>query len=347
MAVPSSGELSLARIRMENEAGDYTIGPYTLDATSLASLMAGTSEWGDPPSNPGAPHAMSEFYSTQRCFALNTKVLMGDGSFMNIQDVKVGNLVETIDGIYPVLKTLSHIKNNEQKLFSINDNDFFVTDNHPFMTKDGWKSLKVNDKIKDYMEDTPLQIGDFIQTTKGWVGVKKIQKQKTGKVNRVYNLSVDVKESYFANNYLVHNKCFVGDTLITMADGTYRPIENIKVEDLVFTQNGNEKVNEVVSPIHNNIVELMFSNGNSTKNTDDHPYYVIDKGWCSIKPKLSTELYDVKCEQLEVSDIFIDDEDVQIKLLNIERVNGEFKTYTFSTDSKTYYANKLLVHSEI
>jgi len=124
-------------------------------------------------------------------------------------------------------------------------------------------------------------------------------------------------------------------------------IENIEVSDLVFTQNGNEKVNEVVSPIHNNIVELSFSNGNSTKNTDDHPYYVIDKGWCSMKPQLSTELYDVKCEQLEVGDIFIDDEDVQIELLNIEKVDGEFKTYTFSTDSKTYYANKLLVHSEI
>ena len=66
-----------------------------------------------------------------------------------------------------------------------------------------------------------------------------------------------------------------------------------------------------------------------------------------IAPKLSTELYDVKCEQLKVGDIFIDDEDAQIELLNIMKVNGEFKTYTFSTDSKTYYANKLLVHSEI
>ena len=141
--------------------------------------------------------------------------------------------------------------------------------------------------------------------------------------------------------------CFVGDTLVTMADGTYKPIENIEVGDLVFTQNGNERVKEIVLPVHNNIVKLSFSNGNSTKNTDDHPYYVIDKGWCSIKPKLSTELYDVKCEQLVVGDIFIDDEDTQIELLNIEKVNGEFKTYTFSTNSKTYYANKLLVHSEI
>ena len=141
--------------------------------------------------------------------------------------------------------------------------------------------------------------------------------------------------------------CFVGDTLVTMADGTYKPIENIEVGDLVFTQIGNERVKEIVLPVHNNIVELSFSNGNSTKNTDDHPYYIIDKGWCSMKPQLSTELYDVKCQQLVVGDIFIDDEDTQIELLNIEKVNGEFKTYTFSTNSKTYYANKLLVHSEI
>ena len=347
MAVPGSGELSLGKIRQEEESQDYASGPYTSNQTSLADLFSNVGIWSDPPSNNTAPHQMSEFYNTAACFALNTKVLMGNGSFMNIQDIKVGNLVETIDGVYPVLRTLSHIKNSEQKLFSINDNNFFVTDNHPFMTKDGWKCLNIDNGIKDYMENIPLQVGDFIQTTKGWVEVNKIQEQKSGKVDRVYNLSVDVKESYFANNYLVHNKCFVGDTLVTMADGTYKTIENIEVGDLVFTQNGNEKVNKVVSPIHNNIVELSFSNGNSTKNTDDHPYYVIDKGWCSMKPQLSTELYDVKCEQLEIGDIFIDDEDVQIELLNVEKVNGEFKTYTFSTDSKTYYANKLLVHSEI
>ena len=55
------------------------------------------------------------------------------------------------------------------------------------MTKDGWKCLNIDNGIKDYMENIPLQVGDFIQTTKGWVEVNKIQEQKSGKVDRVYN----------------------------------------------------------------------------------------------------------------------------------------------------------------
>jgi hypothetical protein len=43
----------------------------------------------------------------------------------------------------------------------------------------------------------------------------------------------------------------------------------------------------------------------------------------------------------------VNDNDKQIELVDIEELGGEFQTYTFSVNSKTYYANKILVHSEI
>ena len=46
-------------------------------------------------------------------------------------------------------------------------------------------------------------------------------------------------------------------------------------------------------------------------------------------------------------DICVNDSDEQTELVNIEKLVGEFQTYTFSVNSKTYYANKILVHSEI
>ena len=267
--------------------------------------------------------------------------------------MEIGESVKGNNGNNTVLALDPTLLGN-RLLYGFNGGTPFVTAEHPFMTTEGWKSINPQATIDENVEGFEtlsdigqLQVNDIISGSSTNFTINSIVSASAATSSYLWNFNVDGDNTYYADNYLVHNKCFVGDTLVTMADGTYKTIENIEVNDLVFTQNGNEKVNEVVSPIHNNIIELSFSNGNSTKNTDDHPYYVIDKGWCSMKPQLSTELYDVKCEQLEVGDIFIDDEDTQIELLNIEKVNGEFKTYTFSTDSKTYYANKLLVHSEI
>ena len=289
----------------------------------------------------------------ESCFIEGTQVLLSDGTYKNIEWVEIGESVKGNSGNNTVLDLDPTLLGN-RLLYGFNGETPFFTAEHPFMTTEGWKSINPQATVDENVEGFEtlsdigqLQVNDVISGSSTNFTVNNIVSASAASGSFLWNFNVDGDNTYYADNYLVHNKCFVGDTLITMADGTYKPIEDIEVDDLVFTQNGNEKVNEVVSPIHNNIVELSFSNGNSTKNTDDHPYYVIDKGWCSIKPKLSTELYDVKCEQLEVGDIFIDDEDTQIELLNIERVNGEFKTYTFSTDSKTYYANKLLVHSEI
>ena len=366
MAVPDSGELSLNKIYNELDDNNYNSGTTNSDV-SLTNL----STEGDPPNedintdndaadrpDESAPHAMSEFYSYNHtkgggCFIAGTQVLMADGSSKNIENVQVDESVKGNISNNTVLELVPAILGGSL-LYGFNGDDVFFTPSHPFLTTEGWKSISPTATISEGVEGFEttssigqLEINDVISGSSSNVTINSIVSASANSRLSLYNFNVDGDNTYYADNYVVHNKCFVGDTLVTMSDGTYKDIENIVVDDLVFTQNGNEKVHEIFSPIHDNIVELTFSNGNKTKNTDDHPYYVIDKGWCSIKPKLSTELYDVKCEQLKVGDIFIDDEDAQIELLNIMKVNGEFKTYTFSTDSKTYYANKLLVHSEI
>ena len=67
MTVPSSGELSLGKIRQELETSDYSAGPYTTNATSLSDSETGlyavinTASPSYP--NGTAPFAMSEWYS--------------------------------------------------------------------------------------------------------------------------------------------------------------------------------------------------------------------------------------------------------------------------------------------
>ena len=141
--------------------------------------------------------------------------------------------------------------------------------------------------------------------------------------------------------------CFIEGTLITMYDGTYKPIEEVEIGDVVFTQVGKEEVLELLSPIHGELVAYNFSDGTKTTNTKDHPYYVVDKGWCSNVPYLTKERYDIETYEFICGDICVNDNNEQIKLVTIEEIEGEFKTYTFSTDSETFYANRILVHSEM
>ena len=103
-----------------------------------------------------------------------------------------------------------------------------------------------------------------------------------------------------------------------------------------------EYVSEIKSAVESNIAQFIFSDGTITTNTKDHPYYVIDKGWCSVIPTnhINTEIF-------KIGDICIKDDDTQVSLVDIIDVSNDLMTYTFTTNSNTYYANNILVNSVI
>lgn len=362
MAVPSSGTLTMGNLNGENVTGTYgSLVTSEIDLGSLTTSAAGL--WDDGPDGV-QPYGMNEFYGTARtCFVKGTKVLMGDGSEKNIEDVVVGDLVQTKDGNQKVNKLLRHPPTTP--LYSINDSKGFVTNNHPFYTKDGWKVISVGStdpKQKDYILKEPLSIGDFIRTNNGWVEVHNIKKEREGLIaEQFYNLSIDKTHSYFADGYLVHNKCFVGNTLINMANGTQKRIDEIVVGDMVDTISGSQEVRSIESPVHNNLMQYHFDLG-TTECTDDHPFWDFDKqSWVSNNPSASMSSYNIHCEQITTGSRFtltglgpnsaIKHRALQQfpfdTLIQMNDITGSFQTYTFSTDSQTYYANKKLVHSEI
>ena len=362
MAVPGSGALTMGNLQGEHTTGNYN--NLVTDTVQLRELsQAAATLWEDPP-NATAPYAMSEFYSTsQGCFVKGTKVLMANGTLKNIEDVVVGDMVQTQNKNQKVLKVLRH--KSITPLYSINNSVDFVTNNHPFYTKSGWKVIDVNSiypKQKDYIQKDSLSIGDFIRTDDGWIEVKTITRGREPLPDEeYYNLSIDKTPSYYADGFLVHNKCFVGETLINMADGTLKRIDQIVVGDMVDTISGSQEVTRIESPIHNNLVEYVFDN-DITRCTDDHPFWSYDKqSWVSNNPSASQTSYGIECEQMTTGSYF------QLpgsgpnsatrfknlshfpffKLYSINDYTGSFQTYTFSTDSQTYYANYKLVHSEI
>lgn len=175
------------------------------------------------------------------CFIAGTKVTMADGTFKNIENVKVGDKVKGHKEENTVIK-LDPTLLADRKLYSFNDNEhYFFTSEHPFMTEEGWKSIKPEKtKERDGVElydqlKGELKVGDKLVTDNGPVEVKDIKsKEMNNPEMPLYNFNVSNDNSYIADDYVVHNKgCFLKGTLITMADGTTKPVEQVDLGDEV------------------------------------------------------------------------------------------------------------------
>ena len=175
------------------------------------------------------------------CFIAGTKVTMADGTFKNIEDIKVGDKVKGHKEDNIVIK-LDPTLLGDRKLYSFNDNEhYFFTSEHPFMTEEGWKSIKPEKtKERDGVElydqlKGDLKVGDKLVTDNGPIKVTDIKsKEMNNPEMPLYNFNVSNDNSYIADDYVVHNKgCFLKGTLITMADGTTKPVEQVDLGDEV------------------------------------------------------------------------------------------------------------------
>lgn len=81
--------------------------------------------------------------------------------------------------------------------------------------------------------------------------------------------------------------CFVGDTPIAMAGGTFKKIKDVKVGDRVVTwDNGvwtEGTVSNTMVSETNTILKMEFDKGKKIFCTPEHPFYVKDKGWVEAK----------------------------------------------------------------
>jgi len=175
------------------------------------------------------------------CFIAGTKVTMSDGTLKNIENIVVGDKVKGYKEDNTVIK-LDPTLLADRKLYSFNDNEhYFFTSEHPFMTEEGWKSIKPEktkerDGIELYEQlKGELKVGDKLVTDNGSVEVKDIKSKEISNPEMpLYNFNVSNDNSYIADDYVVHNKgCFIKGTLVTMADGSTKPVEQVDLGDEV------------------------------------------------------------------------------------------------------------------
>ena len=149
------------------------------------------------------------------CFVIGTMVTLADNSRLAIEDVTIGNAVLGLNGINYVLgyDRPSLIDSfRAGNLYGFNGMDKFVTSEHPFMTKQGWKSIDPINAIK-YEPNLInlslgcLEIGDEILTEDGsYMMINSIEHYADQPQQLVYNLILDGDHTYYANGFLVHNK---------------------------------------------------------------------------------------------------------------------------------------------
>uniref|UniRef100_U5EQ37 AXH domain-containing protein n=1 Tax=Corethrella appendiculata TaxID=1370023 RepID=U5EQ37_9DIPT len=109
---------------------------------------------------------------------------------------------------------------------------------------------------------------------------------------------------------------FTKGSLIELANGEYRRVEDVRTEDFVLLAEKSAELQLTESTTvkitinrHNNSnVIITFSHENNRSRTDieasiEHPFFVYGQGWASCNPEKTLQLFGLKCQRLQVGDI--------------------------------------------
>lgn len=149
--------------------------------------------------------------------------------------------------------------------------------------------------------------------------------------------------------------CFGKDVKVTTRNGT-KSIKQIKPGNKVLSYDHNIGIAEEITvgrtanSMHSVINRIIFANNISIDSTRDHPFWVVGKGWCSVNPTSTNGNYNLQVGELSVGDTcicFDKGNFVEMKIIKIDTINGEFRMYTISGgQNHCFFANGFLVHDE-
>lgn len=136
--------------------------------------------------------------------------------------------------------------------------------------------------------------------------------------------------------------CFVAGTLVRMADGSSKKIEDIAVDDVVLGMDGSSNRVTKLRPAVLGERKLYAINGGTPFVTDSHPLMTRD-GWKAVDPTESAQvLPELEIGRLEPGDFLVGlDGDVEVR--SIEAADGHpgMPVYNFSvTGNHTYFVAK-------
>ena len=156
-------------------------------------------------------------------FDPNARVLMKDGGWKKISKIKVGDEVVGLNGTVNRVTGMKSTTVGSRKMIKFIDYNFYSTDDHLFLTVNGWKTwrpdrLVDNDRenavlLKDDNKNLPLSSEDVMILSEGRISYSdiKIEEQAFNSDFVVYDLHLDGDNTYIVENFIVHN-CGDGGT---------------------------------------------------------------------------------------------------------------------------------------
>jgi hypothetical protein len=306
---------------------------------------------------------------------------MADGSTKAIENVELGEVVLGKDGAHnTVLEFLRPtLGETGATLMAFNGGKPFMASDHPVFVKgQGWKSFDPAMTYSKYaMTVGQYRVGDVIETQDG-VGfeIYSIEEYSDQDPDQtIYNFTLDGNNTYIADNLVVHNKgvggcggtgggsggggggagcccCFVAGTLITMADGSYKCIEDVTVGDVVLGRDNEcNTVLELRTPtLGETRAALVAFNGSKPFMASDHPVWIRNQGWKSHDPEMTYNKYGLVAGKFTVGDVVETDDQIGLEIVSIEEYNDQDLSQIIYnlhvTGNHTYTANGLIVWDE-
>jgi|GEM_PF-3216054 len=146
--------------------------------------------------------------------------------------------------------------------------------------------------------------------------------------------------------------CFPAGTPITLQNKSTKNIEDIKAGDRVLSQdeNGRQSISTVqnlLSPVSNNMCQIKFTNGDSLDVTKGHPLFT-QNGWKAIDTNVAgVEDPGVPVSTLTTGDFMEKDTGSWSQVSNISCWNTSIQTYNLTVDnSHDYFAGGFLAHNK-
>lgn len=164
-------------------------------------------------------------------------------------------------------------------------------------------------------------------------GLTKVTEYSTGIYHTWFEVSGD--GTITAKGYY----CLTGDTLITLADGTKKRIDELTLQDKVLaidTKTGKFVADEITytdSTEHKTYTEYdkwTFSDGTIVKTVHRHRFYNVEKQAM------------VYMDEWNIGEHAVNQNGEYIALVSHENVKEEVKHYTIFTKHQNYFANGLL-----
>lgn len=155
------------------------------------------------------------------------------------------------------------------------------------------------------------------------------------------------------------SSCFPAGTMITMADNSKKPIEEIQVGDKVLSYDiENDKlvgaeVTELESPMREGIYTLTFDDGTDLKTTNEHPLYISkdgNVGWGAIDPSATKEeVSTLEVMKIDVGDKVMGSSLAWKEIVDISYEEGTTKTYNLIGIEKinNFFADDVLAHNKV